>query len=49
MLKKIITSVLMVCVFALSAWITGCEKDEIKTHRHTEVHDKVVDQDTVVE
>jgi len=49
MLKKIIMSVLMVCVFALSALVAGCEKDEVKTHRHVEVHDKVVEQDTVVE
>lgn len=49
MLRKILTSVLVVTFLAVIPAMVGCEKDEIKTHRQVEVHDKVVGQHEVVE
>jgi len=49
MLKKLIAIVLMVGVLGVTGILAGCEKDEIKTHRHVEVKDQVVEQHTVVE
>ena len=49
MLKKIIACVLMLAVLGFVPMMIGCEKNEIKTHRQTEVKDRVVNQHTVVE
>ena len=50
MLKKIIACVLVLAVLGfVPMMMTGCEQNEIKTHRQTEVRDRVVDQHTVVE
>ena len=46
MLKKLFAVVLAV---ALLVVLTGCNETEVKTHRQTEVKDRVVDQHTVVQ
>lgn len=49
MLKKLFSGVLMAAVAVCMLAAAGCKKDEIKTHRHVEVHDQVIDQHEVVE
>ena len=49
MLKKIISTVLMMAIFAIVPVLAGCAEDEIETHRHVEVHDQVIEQHEVVE
>jgi hypothetical protein len=42
----------MFCLFTLVGMLylaSGCEKDEIQTHRHVEVGPTVIQQDTIVE
>ena len=48
MWKKVVSMLLAVAVLAMMPLIAGCEKDEIKTHRHVEVKDQVVEQKTIV-
>mgnify|MGYP001197228577 FL=1 len=46
MLKRLLACVVAV---ALMVMVCGCNETEIKTHRQTEVKDRVVDQHTVVQ
>lgn len=46
MLKKLLAAVIAV---ALLVVLTGCNETEVKTHRQTEIRDRVVDQHTVVQ
>jgi len=41
MLKRILSAMLAM-LFVGMLFLAGCEKDEIKTHRHTEVPDQPV-------
>lgn len=48
MIRRIISTVLVLAVLACAAVLPGCG-DEIKTHTHTEQKDIIIEQDTVVE
>jgi len=48
-MKKVLSSILVVAVIAFGCVLAGCEKDEVKTHRHVEVKDQMIHQDTIVE
>ncbi len=48
MLKRILSTVILVAVLGLFLGVSGCE-DEIETHRQTEVRNQPVHQETVVE
>ena len=50
MLKKILACVLVLAVLGfVPMMMAGCNETEVKTHRQTEVKDRVVNQHTVVE
>ena len=49
MWKKILSTLLVIAVFSMVPLIAGCEKDDIKTHRHVEVRDQIVEQKTIVQ
>jgi len=49
MLRKVISTILLVAVTAMPLLLAGCAKDEIKTQRQVTVEEHVVSQETVVE
>jgi len=49
MLKKVISTFLLLAVVGMSLLPAGCAKDEVKIQRQVTVEDKVISQDTVVE
>ncbi len=49
MLKRIISALLVVAIFAFVPAIVGCEQNEYKSQKHTEVHDQVIEQKEVVQ
>jgi hypothetical protein len=48
MRKRLLSALLAVIMLVMLPLVTGCG-DDIETETHTEVHDKIVEQDTIVE
>jgi len=49
MFTRALTLLAAAWLLAAAAFVTGCQQDEARTHRHIEIQDQVVEQHEVVE